>query len=119
MVRITSVEPLEGFCVRLTFTDGSVKNVDLSPYLNGTVFKPLRENLELFRRVQIDEELGTIVWENGADICPDVLYHGRTPEAWTFRAMGEYCSDSSGAALAPIHQELRREAKSRKVEIGT
>ena len=49
MVRITSVKPLEGFCVRLTFTDNSMKEVDLSPYLNGPVFKPLRENLELFR----------------------------------------------------------------------
>jgi len=86
-VTIDKVEPLEGFCVRLTFTDGSVKDVDLSPYLNGPVFKPLRENLELFRRVQIDEELGTIVWENGADICPDVLYYGRTPEAMTLFAV--------------------------------
>jgi hypothetical protein len=83
MVRVKSVEPLEGFCVRLTFTEGSVKEVNLNPYLRGAIFQPLRENPELFRRVRVDEELGTIVWDNGADICPDVLYHGRAPEVWT------------------------------------
>jgi hypothetical protein len=27
-----------------------------------------------FRQVRADRELGTIVWPNGADVCPDVLY---------------------------------------------
>ena len=36
------------------------------------MFGPL-ENLEFFRQVAVDNELGTIVWPNGADICPDLL----------------------------------------------
>jgi hypothetical protein len=40
-----------------------------------------RENPEVFRSVRVDEELGTIVWENGADIDPDVLYGAYVP-AW-------------------------------------
>jgi len=81
MIRISSVKPLEGFRVRLEFTDYSVKEIDLGPFLDGPIFAPLRENADLFRRVRVDSDLGTIVWENGADICPDVLYHGRTPAA--------------------------------------
>ena len=78
MIRVKDVTPLAGYTVRLTFTDGSRKDVDLGPYLMGPVFEPVRD-LARFREVTVDPELGTIVWPNGADICPDVLYHGRTP----------------------------------------
>ena len=81
MVRVTAVEPLEGFHVRLHFTDGTIKEIDLRPYLHGPVFEPLLRSPETFRAVKVDQELGTIVWENGADIDPDVLYAGLTP-AW-------------------------------------
>ena len=82
MIRIRSVLPLDDFHVKLTFTDGSVREVDLAPYLNGPVFEPLNRDPEIFRAVRVDDELGTIVWPNGADICPDVLYESLTPAAW-------------------------------------
>ena len=82
MVRIRSVAPLSGFEVRLGFTDGSEKVVDLDPYLRGPIFEPLRSDPEAFQAVCVDPELGTIVWPNGADICPDVLFESRTPAAW-------------------------------------
>jgi len=82
MVRIASVEPLQGFRVRLRFTDGTKRELDLTPYLRGPVFETLKRDPALFRAVRVDEELGTIVWPNGADLCPDVLYGGRTPAAW-------------------------------------
>lgn len=78
MIRVKEVTALKGYSVRLTFTDGSRKDVDLAPYLKGPVFEPLRDPAK-FREVAVDPELGTIVWPNGADICPDVLYHGRIP----------------------------------------
>ncbi len=81
MVRIRVVELLEGFRVRLGFTDNTEKVVDLEPYLHGPIFKPLHGDLALFRSVTVDAELGTIVWPNGADMDPDVLYGGLTP-AW-------------------------------------
>ncbi len=73
-VRIRSVEPLDGFVVRLSFTDGTTREIDLEGELWGPVFEPLRANRELFRQVRVDEELGTIVWPNGADMDPDVLH---------------------------------------------
>ena len=73
-VRIRSVEPLDGFVVRLSFTDGTTREIDLEGELWGPVFEPLRADRELFRQVRVDEELGTIVWPNGADMDPDVLH---------------------------------------------
>ena len=81
MVRIQSVEPLSGFHVRLGFTNGTSKEVDLEQYLHGPVFEPIRNDLNFFRRVSVDQRAGTIVWPNGADIDPDVLYLGLKP-AW-------------------------------------
>jgi Protein of unknown function (DUF2442) len=81
MVRIKSVEPLSGFRVRLGFTNGTSKEVDLEPYLRGPVFDPIRTDPETFRAVSVDHRAGTVVWPNGADIDPDVLYLGLKP-AW-------------------------------------
>lgn len=85
MIRVKDVTPLTGYTVRLTFTDGTRKDVDLAPYLKGPIFEPLRDPAR-FREVAVDQELGTIVWPNGADICPDVLYHGRTPASFEKQA---------------------------------
>lgn len=73
------MEALDGFRVRLSLTDGAVRELDLRPYLDGPVFDPVRIDPEFFRSVRVDPELGTIVWPNGADIDPDVLILGRTP----------------------------------------
>ena len=80
-VRIRKVEPTGEFCVRLEFTDDTIKEIDLEPFLRGPVFEPLRRDPEQFRRVRVDERMGTIIWDNGADIDPDVLYHDLKP-AW-------------------------------------
>ena len=79
LVRVQSVEPREGFKVNIRFTDGSSREVNLAPYLRGPIFEPIRNDPVLFSSMQVEE--GTIAWPNGADIDPDVLYHGLTP-AW-------------------------------------
>ena len=81
LVRIKSVKPLEDFVVELEFTDGTSRNINLEPFLRGKVFEAIRSNPAVFRAVKVDKRMGTIVWENGADIDPDVLYHGLKP-AW-------------------------------------
>lgn len=72
--RVRSVEPLEGFTLRLVFDDGTVCELDLESELWGPVFEPLRNDPALFRQVRVDPELGTIVWPNGADFDPDTLH---------------------------------------------
>ena len=72
--RIRTVEPLEDFVLRLGFDDGTVREIDVAAELWGPMFQPLRDDPELFRQVRVDEELGTIVWPNGADMDPDVLH---------------------------------------------
>ena len=62
-----------GYELLLTFEDGSVRRVDLEPYLDGEIFEPLKE-VTCFRGVRLDPELDTIVWDNGADFSPDFLY---------------------------------------------
>jgi len=81
MLRVASVEVLEGYQLRLTLSDGNERVVDVDPYLQGPIFHSLKADRSLFAAVRVDHELGTIVWPNGADICPDVLIHGRTPVA--------------------------------------
>ncbi len=71
--RITAVEPLNSFRLRLTFTDGLIREVDLSDDLWGPMAEPLQDP-DYFRQVRVDPELGTVVWPNGYDLDPDVLH---------------------------------------------
>jgi hypothetical protein len=79
LVRVQKATPIQGFRILLEFEDGTVKEVDLDPYLKGPIFEPIRSDPSLFREVVI--EAGTIAWPNGADIDPDVLYYDLKP-AW-------------------------------------
>ena len=81
MVRVNQVAPLDGFVVRLSFTDGTQRDVDLEPFLHGPIFEPILRERGEFLKVTVDSRAGTIVWPNGADIDPDVLYLGLQP-AW-------------------------------------
>jgi hypothetical protein len=70
---ILSVEVLDGYRLRLEFTDGVIGTVDLSSELWGPVFEPLREP-NVFALAAVDPELETVVWPNGADLAPEYLY---------------------------------------------
>jgi Protein of unknown function (DUF2442) len=82
LVRVQSVKPIHDFVVLVKFTDETQREINLEPYLRGKVFETIRQNSSAFRAMKVDERIGTIVWENGADIDPDVLYHNLKP-AWT------------------------------------
>jgi hypothetical protein len=79
MVRVRDVRPLEGFEVEVTFTDGSVRRVDLAPLLGGPVFEAIVRDPALFRSVYVHPIGRTLAWPNGADLDPDVLFEGLRP----------------------------------------
>jgi hypothetical protein len=84
-VRVTSAQVLGhyrlrlGFSyLRLGFSDGSSRDVDLTGELHGPVFGPL-DDPDYFAQVRVDDELGTVVWPNGADLDPLVLHGDFAP----------------------------------------
>lgn len=76
--RVVDVEHLGDLRLRLTFTDGLVRELDFDAVLDGGVFAPLRERI-LFAQVSVDTVAGTIAWPNGVDLDPDVLHGDHAP----------------------------------------
>ncbi len=59
--------------LQLTFSDGTAKQVDVSPLLEGPIFEPLRDPA-YFACATLDATCGTVVWPNGADFAPEALH---------------------------------------------
>jgi hypothetical protein len=66
---------LGGFRLELAFSDGLTAELDFQERLagRGGAMKPLADPA-FFAQVQVDAEAGTLVWPNGVDFDPDVLY---------------------------------------------
>ena len=78
MLRVRDVRPLRGRSVRLTLTDGSVVERDLTDLLNGPVYEAIRADDTLFRRVRAEGR--TVAWPGEVDIAPETLiWNGPQP----------------------------------------
>lgn len=73
MLDVIDVRHVRDHILWIKFEDGSEGEVDLAGSLRGPVFEPLKE-IEYFKQVRVNPELGTIVWPNGADIAPETLH---------------------------------------------
>lgn len=77
--QILTIEEVIPFSIRLRFNTGESKTIDLKKRLiswsmsEGSRFKDLL-NPDYFKTVELNSDLGTIVWDNGIDFCPDTLY---------------------------------------------
>jgi Protein of unknown function (DUF2442) len=71
--RVTSVESLGGYRLRVGFDGRSSREIDLGSVLEGEIYGPLRDPA-MFASVTIDPEVHTLVWPNGADFDPAVLH---------------------------------------------
>lgn len=75
--RVTEFERVGPFTLRVEFEDGTSQTIDFRPVLHGELYGPLQEQA-FFDKVRIDPEARTLVWPNGADLDPAILY--RWPE---------------------------------------
>jgi hypothetical protein len=69
--RVKNVVPKKNFMLHLWFTNGEEGIFDVKPYLDYEVFQALKDE-KMFRTVR--PFVGTIQWENEADLCPDTVY---------------------------------------------
>jgi Protein of unknown function (DUF2442) len=76
--RVVEVEHLGNLSLRLTFSDGLVRELDFDAVLQGGVLEPIRDP-SVFGQVKIDDVAGTICWPNGVDLDPDVLHGDHEP----------------------------------------
>lgn len=68
----TQVQPRPGYRLYLEFNNGVTGEVSLLDELWGEVFVPLRDE-HLFLTAHQNNDLGTVVWANGADLAPEFL----------------------------------------------
>ena len=90
--RVTSVEQIARYRLRLHFDDGLARTIDFEPVLEGELYGPLRD-LEVFAQVALDPEIHTLVWPGGADFDPATLHDWPEHEA-AFRAAAESWSQA-------------------------
>ncbi len=71
---IVEVKVVKNYILYIRFENGLSGEVDISKIiLFEGIFSKLKEP-SYFGTVRVDKDLGTIVWENGADLAPDYLY---------------------------------------------
>jgi hypothetical protein len=71
--RVTSFALVAPYTLRVRFDDHTEQVINFEPVLAGELYRPLRD-LALFNRVQIDPEVHTLIWPNGADFDPATLH---------------------------------------------
>ena len=72
-LHVETVEYLEAYKLRLTFSNHVTQDIDLAKELYGEIFEPLND-IEQFKQVFLNLETNTIEWPNGADFAPEFLY---------------------------------------------
>jgi hypothetical protein len=72
--RVVSFAKVAPFTLRVGFDDGTTQVIDFRPVLKGDLYGPLSD-VSVFDQVQLDTEVHTLVWPNGADFDPAILHN--------------------------------------------
>lgn len=71
--RVVAFEIVGPYTLRVEFDDGTAQVIEFKPILRGELYGPLQDE-RLFRQVEIDPEVHTLVWPTGADFDPAILH---------------------------------------------
>lgn len=71
--RVVGFEIVGPYTLKVVFDDGGTQVIDFRPVLAGALYGPLQD-IRLFNQVEIDPEIHTLVWPNGADCDPAILH---------------------------------------------
>ena len=71
--RVIDFEIMAPYVLKVEFDDGKKQSIDFRPILVGNLYGPLQDR-KLFESVEIDPEVHTLVWPNGADFDPATLH---------------------------------------------
>jgi len=110
IVLVRAVQALEPPRVRVTFTDGTQRAIDLSPFLRGPMFQSIRDDPLVFASVFVDPEGHTLAWPNGADIAPETLYYQGLPP-WAKPV------ESRSSRRPSVSRKRRNQASKRRVSV--
>lgn len=74
LVDVIAVKVVKDYTLHLKFENGIEGNVDISTIIPFEgIFAKLKDK-KYFSTVHVEKDLGTIVWDNGADLSPSYLY---------------------------------------------
>ena len=89
---VIEIRYLEGYKLELVFENGKRGIVDFQSYIKkGGVFNRFSD-MEYFKQVHINKELGVLCWPDGVDVAPETLYSEATGEplpAWIITETNE------------------------------
>lgn len=74
--KVKSVKPLSDYKLLLTFENEEKRIFDMKPYLAKGIYEQLKDQA-VFNSVRLCFD--TIEWNNGADLCPEVLFNEGIP----------------------------------------
>ena len=72
--RVTKFTIVAPYTLEIAFDDQSEQRIDFRPILAGELYAPLRD-IDIFNQVELDPEVHTLVWPNGADFDPATLHN--------------------------------------------
>ena len=71
---VVEVKVIKNYTLYLRFENGVQGEIDISKIIPFKGIFPKLQNEEYFATVYVNKDLGTIVWDNGADLSPSYLY---------------------------------------------